>query len=74
MARPAPKHAAQQMTRDYNQTMAFSKVTTAPLHTLTDMMVQSIANSHSSMRDRPKLLAELQARVADRRAREAANG
>ena len=64
------RHASPQMSMQYNRTMAFSKVTTAPLHTLTDMMVQSIANSHSSMRDRPKLLAELQARVADRRARE----
>lgn len=74
MARPAPKHAAQQMTREYNRTMALSKIDTAPLATLTDAMVISIANSHSSMRERPKMLAELQARIAARRAREGHGG
>lgn len=68
------QHAAQQMTREYNRTMALSKIDTAPLATLTDQMVQSITNSHSNLRERPKMLAELQARIAARRAREGHGG
>jgi len=61
------QHAAQQMTREHNRTMAFSKVMTAPLATLTDQMVQSIANSHSNLRERAGMLADLRAKVAARR-------
>lgn len=68
------RHAPAKMTRAYNVTMAFTKVTTAPLHTLTDAMLESIANSHAAGRDRPALLRELHARLANRKAREAANG
>ncbi len=68
--RPAPRHAPDKMTRGYNVTVAFMKVTQAPLHTLTDTMLASIARTHASERDRPALLTELHARLAERKRRE----
>lgn len=76
---PAPRrriqqHAPAQMTRAHNTTAAYMKVTTAPLHTLTDAMLISIANSHATERDRPHLLRELHARLAERKRREGVDG
>lgn len=72
--RRVPRHAPAQMTRAHNTTAAFMKVTTAPLHTLTDAMLESIARSHASERDRPALLTELRARLAMRKSLEGMNG
>lgn len=71
---PPQRHAPTQMTRAHNVTTAFMKVTTAPLHTLTDTMLESIARSHANERDRPALLTELRARLAVRKEREGADG
>lgn len=64
------QHAAQQMTREYNRTQAFSAIDTAPISHLTDAMVESIARSHANLRERPRLLAELRARLRARIERE----
>lgn len=70
MMRRQPHHSPAKMTRALNVTAAFSKVTTAPLATLTDAMLESICNSHAAPRDRPALLRELHARLAARKRRE----
>ena len=49
--KPRPRHAPKQMTREYSETQAFMKVTIAPLHTLTDAMLESIARSHCGRRE-----------------------
>lgn len=69
-----PRHAPNRMSRAHNTTAAFMKVTTAPLHALTDAMLTSIANSHAVPRDRPALLTELHARLAARKEREGHGG
>lgn len=59
----------QTMTRQFNHVAAFSKVGTAPLETLNDAMIESIAASHAR-RGTPafdKLLADLREVVANRR-------
>lgn len=66
--RPTPRHAPTKMTRSYNQTIAFSKVATAPLDKLSDAMIESIARTHKVP------VAELQQQLAERRVREAACG
>lgn len=68
------RHSPDKMTRAHNTTAAFMKVTTAPLDKLTDAMLESIANCHATPRDRPALLTELRARLAERKRREAARG
>lgn len=67
------RHAPAKMTRAHNRMAAFSKVYTAPLDTLTPMMVESIAGSHER-KGTPgyhKLLTELTNTLVHRRAREA---
>lgn len=66
------RHSAPQMTQAYNQTAAFMKVGMAPLDKLTQQNLESIAKSHCGKRpgDYDRMLAELQARVAERRGRE----
>lgn len=66
------RHSKPQMTRAYNETAAIMKATVAPLAGLTEAMLQSIARTHCGKRegDYDRLLAELQARVAERRGRE----
>lgn len=66
-----PRHAPNKMTTDYGRTMALDKARRAPLRILTDAMIVSISVSGASAHSRPKLLAELRAIVAERRAREA---
>jgi hypothetical protein len=61
--RQQPRHA-DKMTADYNRTQAFMKIATAPLHTLTAAMVESIARTHRIP------VAELQERLGERRQRE----
>ena len=70
--KPRARHAPQAMTSEYNQTQAFMKVTTAPLHTLTPAMLESIARTHCGRREGAfgRMLGELQARVDARRERE----
>jgi hypothetical protein len=63
-----PKHAPAKMTRAYNETQAFMKIATAPLHALTSAMVESIARTHRVSVDQLKL------RVDERRARELDHG
>lgn len=61
------------VTQRDNAIAAFAKVTTAPLHTLTPAMLESIANSHAPAGPkRVKLLERLQAAIAGRRERETA--
>lgn len=67
MPRPSPRHAPAKMTRAYNAKQAVMKITTAPLHTLTDAMVESIARTHRYPLD------DLRARLAERREREASD-
>lgn len=64
----------EQMTRAGNHTAAVAKATTAPLHALTDAMLESIAASHArrGSADFGKLVAQLREIVAGRRDREAA--
>lgn len=66
------RHSAPQMTRAYNETAASMKVGTAPLDKLTTQNLESIARAHCGKRpgDFERMLAELQARVAERRERE----
>ena len=65
-----------QMTATANRIAALSKIATAPLHTLTDTMIESIARSHKG--NRPggyeKLLAELDGHLMERKAREGFGG
>ena len=74
MNRPAQRHAPKQMTREYSETQAFMKVTIAPLHTLTEAMLESIARTHCGRREGAygRMLADLTRRVAERRERESA--
>lgn len=62
------------VTKRDNAVAAFAKASTAPLHTLTDAMLESIAASHSrrGTRDFDQLLGKLRDTVAARRIREAA--
>ncbi len=62
-----------QMTKRANRVAAFAKIHTAPLETLTPMMVESIAASHERKGTVgfQKLLTELHATLDHRRAREA---
>lgn len=64
----------QRMTREYNETVAFMKIDTAPIHTLTDAMVESIARSHCGGKpaDYDRLLSRLDVRLMERKAREQA--
>ena len=64
----------QRMTREYNETIAFTKIDTAPIHTLTDAMVASIARSHCGGKpsDYDRMLARLDVRLMERKAREQA--
>lgn len=75
MNRPA-HHAPAQMTRQHNRVAAFMKVRTAPLHTLTPAMIESIAGSHArkGTADFNKLLVELRATLEHRTAQENARG
>lgn len=70
--KPRTRHAPKSMTRDYNTTVAFMKVTTAPLDTLTPERLESIARVHAGRREGAydRMLADLQARVAERMERE----
>lgn len=63
------RHAPARMTADYNETQAFSKVTIAPLHTLTPAMLESIARTHSGKRPGAydAMLAKLRGMVETRR-------
>ena len=72
--KPRPRHAPKQMTREYNETVAFMKIDTAPIHTLTDAMVASIARSHCGGKpaDYDRMLARLDVRLMERIAREQA--
>lgn len=72
--RPIPQRS--EMTAQANRIAALSKIATAPLHTLTDAMVESIAGSHARKGSPQfaKLLAELDARLMERRAREGFGG
>jgi len=65
-----------EMTAQANRIAALSKIATAPLHALTDAMVESIAGSHARKGSPQfaKLLAELDARLMERRAREGFGG
>lgn len=72
--RSPTRHAPDKMTRAFNTTAAFMKVTVAPIPTLTDAMLESIANCHAAGRDRPALLTELKARLAERKRREGVSG
>lgn len=68
------RHAPDQMTVKANAVAAFAKVSTAPLHTMTDAMVDSITASHAR-RGTPqfvKLRAALDKVLAERRERETA--
>lgn len=67
--KPRQKHAPKQMTREYSETQAFMKVTIAPLHTLTEAMLESIARTHCGRREGAydAMLADLRARVETRR-------
>jgi hypothetical protein len=69
--RPA-HHAPARMTQAYNDTAAMMKITMAPLATLTDAMIESIARSHCGKREGSyeAMLAELRGRVETRRRRE----
>ncbi|SMC68654.1 hypothetical protein [Novosphingobium sp. B1] len=62
------------VTKRENAVAAFAKASTAPLHTLTEAMLESIAASHArrGTRDFDQLLAKLRDTVAARRLREAA--
>lgn len=62
------------ITKRDNAVAAFAKASTAPLHTLTDAMLESITASHArrGTRDFDQLLAKLSETVAARRVREAA--
>ena len=68
-----PRHAPKQMTRQANRVAAFAKIYTAPLETLTPMMVESIARTHERQGTPGfhKLLTELRATLEHRKAREA---
>lgn len=68
MKRRAAHHAPDRMSRAYNETQAVMKIATAPLASLTDSMVESIARTHRVSE------AVLRARLAERRQREAAHG
>lgn len=58
-------HAPTQMSRAHNTTQAMMKIATAPLSSLTDSMVASIARTHRVP------VEELQRRLDERRRREA---
>ena len=60
-----------EMTAKANRIAAFTKVSTAPLHTLTEAMIDSIVRSHATERTRTKLAMELRATLGARKAREA---
>lgn len=62
------------VTKRDNAVAAFAKASTAPLHTLTEAMLESIAASHArrGTRDFDQLLDKLRDTVASRRIREAA--
>lgn len=72
--RPIPQRS--EMTAQANRIAALSKIATAPLHTLTDAMVESIARTHKDRRPGSfeKLLAELDGKLMERRAREGVGG
>ncbi|HQS98091.1 MAG TPA: hypothetical protein PK823_16535 [Novosphingobium sp.] len=63
------------VTKRDNAVAAFAKAATAPLHTLTPAMLESITASHArrGTRDFDALLAKLGQTVNDRREREAHN-
>ncbi len=62
------------VTKRENAVAAFAKASTAPLHTLTEAMLESIAASHArrGTHDFDQLLTKLRDTVAARRIREAA--
>ncbi len=68
MNRPAQRHAPQQMTRAQNRNAAFMAVTMCPLDKLDAQRVQSIANTSGLQ------IADVEAMIAERRAREAGHG
>lgn len=57
-----PHHSSDKMTREYNRTAAFAKVTMCPPEKLDERRIKSIANSHGlTVGDVEQLIAERQA-------------
>lgn len=56
------RHGSEKMTREYNRTAAFAKVTMCPLDKLDERRIRSIANSHGLSVD------DVESMIAERRA------
>lgn len=56
------RHSSDRMTREYNRTAAFAKITMCPIEKLDERRVKSIANSHGlSISDVEQMIAERRA-------------
>lgn len=71
---PRNAYKREQMTGAANNIAAVMKASTAPLHTLSDDMLESITRSHAKRPQQPALLERLRKIVADRKRREGHGG